>query len=120
MVQDLNIDTKIIGAPIIREKDGLAMSSRNNYLNMNERVAAKAVNQALKLAEEKVKNGETNSKNIITLISKHIETTNIGKIDYIKVCHRESLTELEKIESPALIAVAAHFGKARLIDNCEV
>lgn len=118
MAVDLNLEVEIIGAPIIREEDGLAMSSRNKYLTPEERRAARSINEALNQAKLSVENGEIDPAKIIDNVKSRIEATNIGKIDYIKICDPQTLEELETLKTPALLAVAAHFGTARLIDNC--
>ena len=118
MVEDLNVDVEIFGAPIVREEDGLAMSTRNSYLDPTERMAARSVNESLQRAKSAVQNGEKNIDKIISDIKLHIESTGVGKIDYIKICDPDSLKELSSLKPPAILAVAAHFGKARLIDNC--
>lgn len=117
MVEDLNIDVKIIPAPIVREKDGLAMSSRNAYLKPQERLAAKSINQALNLVEKLVTGGEYKLDKLTGFVKSHIESTGIGKIDYVKICDPETLQELKSFRAPALLAIAAGFGGARLIDN---
>ncbi|MCP4106931.1 MAG: pantoate--beta-alanine ligase [Desulfobacteraceae bacterium] len=117
MVRDLNFDTEVIGAPIVRESDGLAMSSRNTYLTSEQRVSALSLNKSLKKARELVENGTTDSAEIIDaakeLITFHPDTV----IDYISVCDPETLDEITTIDGPALMALAVRLGKTRLIDN---
>lgn len=118
MTKDLNLAVKIVPAPIVREEDGLAMSSRNENLSPEERRAARSINEALNWAKTAVKNGETNPAALISEIRGRIEGTKTGKIDYIAICDPETLEELEEVKPPFLLAVAAYFGKTRLIDNC--
>jgi pantoate--beta-alanine ligase len=118
LVRDLNLEIKIIGAPIVREEDGLAMSSRNVYLSGAERQAARSINRSLEEVKSAVKEGETELSKLISIVQKMIEKTNIGRVNYIKICHPETLAELQEFKTPALLAVAAHFGPTRLIDNC--
>ena len=117
MVEDLNFDIKIIGAPIIREPDGLAMSSRNSYLTPRRRICALSLYESLQNARRLVKSGEKDVAKIIAaasdLIKSHPETT----IDYIVVCNPETLDDVKTIEGPVLMALAVKVGTTRLIDN---
>lgn len=117
MVQDLMMPIELIMAPIIREKDGLAMSSRNIYLSPEERTQAACLSQALDLARQRIRGGETQSGVIISKMREHIQHHSLARIDYITIVETESLTELSEVVSPALIALAVYFGKTRLIDN---
>lgn len=118
MVRDLNVDVKIVSSPIVREEDGIAMSSRNRRLSAEERQAARSINEALNRAKDAVKNGERDIGKIVAGVKRHIEATNIGKVDYVKICDAETLSESASLKLPALLAIAAYFGKTRLIDNC--
>ncbi len=118
MVNDLNFGVKTIMMPIIREKDGLAISSRNAYLSVKEREEAVVLVKALKKAEEMIKlKKKTNVQDMINQIKKIIQTRSKAKIDYIKICHPESLKEVKKIGNEVLVALAVWIGKTRLIDN---
>ena len=117
MVRDLNIDVEIIGCPIVREKDGLAKSSRNTYLSVEERNAATILNKSLTVAKEKIKAGERNSAAIIKLIEETINSEKLAKIDYIEVVDSLSMEKVERIEKAVLVAIAVFIGKTRLIDN---
>ncbi len=117
MVRDLNMDIEVIGCPIVRESDGLAKSSRNTYLNKEERQAALIVSKSIRLGEEMVKNGERDAKNVIQAMSDLTATEPLAKIDYIKVVDALSMQQVEKIEKDVLVAVAIYIGKTRLIDN---
>jgi pantoate--beta-alanine ligase len=122
MVNDLNMDIIIKVLPIVREPDGLAMSSRNEYLNKKERESAIVLYQALKKAEGLFSGGERNAKKIIDSIQglikqDLIKTINTAKIDYIKAVDMNSLEDVDEIKNEALIALAVSIGKTRLIDN---
>ena len=117
MVLDLNFPVKMILAPIIREKDGLAMSSRNKHLSSEERQNALVLNQSLKKAEELLLNGERDSGTIKQSIEKIIQTGNPTKIDYISIVTYGDLSYTEKISEKTVIALAVFFGATRLIDN---
>ncbi len=118
MVRDLNFPVKIIGMPIVREKDGLAMSSRNKYLSPEERESALSLNRALRIAEEMVKKGERNLKKIREEVKRFIEKYPHTKIDYVETTDPETLVTIDELpESGALLALAVWVGQARLIDN---
>lgn len=117
MVRDLNIDIEIIGCPIVREEDGLAKSSRNTYLSKAEREAAIILNKSLKVAKEKIEQGERSSEKIIKIVKDIIESEKLAKIDYIEVVDSFSMESVDKIENSILVAIAVFIGKTRLIDN---
>ncbi len=118
LAKDLGYDTEIFVAPIVREKSGLAMSSRNANLSKEEREAAAILYQALQTAENAVKEGERNTAKLAEIVRGRIETEPLAKIEYVAVIDNETLEPIEKIgEDAVLIAVAARFGKTRLIDN---
>ncbi len=117
MVKDLNYKVKIITAPTYRERDGLAMSSRNSYLSSSQRHQATALYKSLLLAKRMILSNEKSPKKIISIMKKFIEA-NIGiKIDYISVVDPNTLEDVKEIKRPVLIAIAAFLGKTRLIDN---
>ena len=117
MVKDLEIPVKIIAAPIVREADGLAMSSRNMYLTPGQRQSARCLYRALTASRQLVQDGETCARTIIQsatdIIGKHQETT----IDYITICDPETLNSVASVDGPVLMALAVKVGQARLIDN---
>lgn len=117
IVDDLNIPVTIRICSTIREKNGLAMSSRNQYLTPRERKEASILYKALTQARHTIKKGEKNTTRIIKQIASLIKANSSGKIQYIECVDPEMLTPLKKIDRPALIALAVFFGKARLIDN---
>lgn len=108
MVRDLNIDIDVVGCPIIREEDGLAKSSRNTYLSLEERSSATILNKSLTLAKEALNNGERDSLKIIEIISKNINTYNLAKIDYVEVVDSLSLQRVNYIEKSVLEIGRAH------------
>jgi len=117
MVRDLNIDVEVVGCPIIREKDGLAKSSRNTYLSEREREAAVVLNQALKKGKDLIEKGISNVDSVLNIIKETIECEPLAKIDYINVVDTDSLQNVDKIDRPVLVAIAVYINKTRLIDN---
>lgn len=118
MTRDLNLDVKIIGAPIVREPDGLAMSSRNIYLTQAQRPSALSLYQSLLMAKDMVGEGETSAARVIKKVSGHIESFPETEIDYVTLSDPDSLDEVEKIDGTVLLALAVRVGgKCRLIDN---
>lgn len=116
MAFDLNFHTKIVTAPIVREEDGLAMSSRNKYLSTEERLNALSINTSLKEAEKSVLGGEKDPAVISAGIELRI-SQNGGKLDYVEIMDSELLIPVQEIDGKVVIAVAAFFGNTRLIDN---
>ncbi|HAZ11140.1 MAG TPA: pantoate--beta-alanine ligase [Candidatus Omnitrophica bacterium] len=117
MAEDLNMSVRIKVMPIVREKDGLAMSSRNVYLNLKERMQAQSISKSLKLAKELFDSGERNSGKIINKMKKVIDKQSEAKIDYMKIVDTKNLKDIQKISGKTLIAAAIWVGKTRLIDN---
>jgi len=117
MVRDLNMDVDIIGAPIVREDDGIAMSSRNKNLAPEERVAAGSLSRALDAVAASVRAGERSARVLIQQARDIISAEQLGRIDYIKVCDTETLLDVERLEREVVMALAVFFEKARLIDN---
>lgn len=117
MVQDLNMDIEIIGGPIVREPDGLAMSSRNNYLNAVQRDAAMCLNRSLCEAQVLVDDGIVASAEIIEAVSRSIRSIPETRIDYVSICDPGTLDDVERVDGPCLMALAVHVGTTRLIDN---
>ena len=115
---DLGFETEIIVGRTVREESGLAMSSRNSYLNAEERRAASIIYQGLREAKRHVKEGERNAAKLAEIARAKIETEPLAQIDYVAVVDNDTLEPVEKIgENAVLIAVAVRFGKTRLIDN---
>jgi len=121
LVKDLAFDTEIVVLPTVREDSGLAMSSRNTFLNGEEREAAKVIHRSLVKAKEAYKAGERNSGKLIELVRKTIETEPRARLDYVQVSNAENLERVEKVEDhPILITIAVFIGKTRLIDNIQM
>ena len=117
MTRDLNFDIKIIGCPIIREEDGLAKSSRNTYLNGEERKAALVLSQAVKLGQSMAESGEKNADRIVEAMKAHIEKEPLARIDYVQAVDADSIEPISEIRGNVLVAMAVYIGKTRLIDN---
>jgi pantoate--beta-alanine ligase len=117
MVRDLNFPIEIIGVPTVREADGLALSSRNQYLGADERAAAPVLYQAVVRVKKLAAGGEDSVTKLIDAASNVIASAKGARIDYISIVDAENLQPLEKLRPNALIALAVFFGKTRLIDN---
>ncbi len=121
MVRDLNMDIEILPVETVREEDGLAMSSRNMYLNSEERKEAPLIYKSLLLARQIIEKGERNAENVINEMRKFIEkNSKLIKIQYIEIVEMENLEPVKEIKGDILIGIAAYLGKARLIDNIRV
>jgi pantoate--beta-alanine ligase len=117
MVRDLDVPVEIVGMPIMREADGLAMSSRNVYLSPDERRAAPVLHASLGLAEALFAAGERDAGVIRERVTALIAAEPLADIDYVSVADAESLDELARIDRAALVSLAVRFGSTRLIDN---
>jgi pantoate--beta-alanine ligase len=118
MVRDLSFETEIVVLPTVREDSGLAISSRNLYLDSEEQASAAVIHRALKQAKEAFKKGERHAAKLVEIVRTTIETEPRVRVDYVSVVDAETLEKLEKLDDrPMLIAVAAYVGKTRLIDN---
>ena len=117
MVKDLHMDIELIICPIVREADGLAMSSRNTYLSAEEREQAVVLSKALEKGKEAFAKGERNVDSLIEIITNKINEMPLAAIDYVSIYDYPSLETIEIIDNNALAAVAVKFGKTRLIDN---
>ncbi|MBI5886354.1 MAG: pantoate--beta-alanine ligase [Deltaproteobacteria bacterium] len=118
MVQDLNLDIEIIGVETVREKDGLAMSSRNSYLDRDERKAARCIPRAFDEVNAAFFGEIRESATLINIAKKIIENEPLAVVEYIAVCDNETLAEVEHIEGAARLMLAVRIGRTRLIDNC--
>lgn len=117
MAHDLNFPIEIIGCPIVREEDGLAKSSRNNYLSSKERKAALILHKSLTKGKELLSAGEKSAELLKEIIKNELESEVLAKIDYIEVVDALSLTTIDIVDKPILVAIAVYIGKTRLIDN---
>lgn len=117
MVRDLNMPLEIVGCPIIREEDGLAKSSRNTYLNAEERQAALCLSRGLNKGRAAVEAGETDANKVKAIITAEIEAEPMSRIDYVEIVDWNNLEPTGSTEGSILAAVAVYIGKTRLIDN---
>jgi pantoate--beta-alanine ligase len=117
MNQDLYLGVEVIGMPIVRESDGLAMSSRNAYLSQQEREQALCLNLSIQWAQRRVSDGEADIETLANGITQQIQAHSLAKIDYVRLVDAENLEPVETLDKPILCALAVYFGKTRLIDN---
>jgi pantoate--beta-alanine ligase len=119
MVQDLKFDIKVIICPIIREKDGLALSSRNVYLSLAERLDALVLNKSLKLAEKMIIDGESDAERILTEMKIFIDLVQSASLDYVSIVEKKTFSEVKKLKEGEkyYVLVACKIGNTRLIDN---
>ena len=120
MVKDMSYGIEIVGCPIIREADGLAKSSRNTYLNEEERKAALCLSQAVEIGKDLVNKGETNADKVISAMKSHIEKEPLARIDYVQAVNGVTMTPVDTLCKNVLVAMAVYIGKTRLIDNFSV
>jgi len=117
IVADLTMNLEVVALPTVREPDGLAMSSRNTYLNPDERQAALVLYQSLTLAQELYTRGERDAERIRQEMIALIQKQPLASIDYVSVANAETLDELDKVKPPALVSLAVRIGRTRLMDN---
>lgn len=117
MVADLEFPIEVRTCPIVREPDGLAMSSRNRYLNPEERRQATALKRSLDRAADMVAGGERDARRLTATIREVLDEATSGRVDYVELVDAENLAAVERVERPVVAAVAVKFGRARLIDN---
>lgn len=117
MVMDLDMDIQIIGAPTVREADGLAMSSRNSYLTLEERKSALSLKKSLDLAQRLFNEGEKNAQAVKDFVQSYILEHPYTEIDYISLCDPITLDDVNALSEGTLMALAVRVGKTRLIDN---
>lgn len=120
MVKDLFFDLEVVGCPIVREADGLAMSSRNTYLNPEERKAALVLSRAVKAGKDLADSGERNTDVILTQMISIVRAEPLARIDYISAVDGVTMEPVDWINGPVLFAMAVYIGKTRLIDNFSV
>ncbi len=117
MVKDLLMPIEIIGVPTLRDPDGLAMSSRNVYLNEEERKEVLGISQAIQAVQALLKNGETQVEKLLAVAKSILEKSPHLKIEYLEIVDKENLEQIEKIDRPARILIAAYIHQKRFIDN---
>ena len=120
MVRDMSYGIEIVGCPIIREEDGLAKSSRNTYLNEEERKAALCLSKAIFFGQSLVEKGETNANKVLEEMKNLINKESLARIDYVEAVDGVTMMPVDKIEKDTLVAMAVYIGKTRLIDNFSV
>lgn len=120
MVRDMSYGIEIVGCPIIREEDGLAKSSRNTYLNEEERKAALCLSKAIFFGQSLVEKGETNANKVLGEMKNLINKEPLARIDYVEAVDGVTMMPVDKIEKDTLVAMAVYIGKTRLIDNFSV
>jgi pantoate--beta-alanine ligase len=120
MVRDLDFGIEIVGCPIVREADGLAMSSRNAYLSPDERAAARCLSRGLAAAEARYAAGERSAAALVAAATDVIRATPAARIDYVELRDGDSLDAIDAVTRPAVLALAVFIGKTRLIDNAVV
>jgi pantoate--beta-alanine ligase len=120
MAKELDMNLEVITCPIVREADGLAMSSRNVYLNAEERKAALVLSASLFDAEVRIKAGERNADKLLDGILKQIRSESLAQTEYVSIVNADTLEDIKQIKGKVLIALAVKFGKTRLIDNISV
>lgn len=117
MVKDMNMNITIVSCPIIREEDGLAKSSRNTYLNADERRSALILSKTIRLAQGLVQAGEKDTEVIIKAMRDNIATEPLARIDYVDIVDANTMQKVDTIDGQVLVAIAVYIGKTRLIDN---
>lgn len=120
MARDLDFDVQIVGCPIVREPDGLAMSSRNVYLTAPQRAQVPTISRALFEARDLIRSGERHAGAVAEYVKKTLTTIDSAAIDYVSIVDARSLADLETLSGKVLIAVAVKMGRTRLIDNIRV
>ncbi len=117
MITDLHFETNVRALPIMREKDGLAMSSRNRRLSADERAVAPILHQALRQAEKQVRHGERNAVTILQAVTETLKSIQRMTVEYVALCDPSSLEALDRLEKEGVLLVAVQLGPVRLIDN---
>ena len=117
MAADLNLPVEIVGMPIIRESDGLAMSSRNVYLSASERQQSLSLIDSLNTAASVVRAGERAASTVVAKTVDRLESEPDLEVDYVKICNAETLEEVDEIDQESVMLLAVKVGKTRLIDN---
>lgn len=118
MVSDLNMDLEILGMPIVRESDGLAMSSRNRYLSPSDRLSGLCLSRALQSVRTEFRAGERNAERLKKIVQSIIAAEPSVIIDYVELRHGETLEDVDSVDDRTLLALAVRIGTTRLIDNC--
>ncbi len=120
MAADLNLDVEIAGCPIVREPDGLAMSSRNAYLSPEERKASLILSRCLREAEKEISAGQRSGPSLSRRLREILESEQLARVEYAEVVDMEGLRPMENLEGDVLVALAVRIGSTRLIDNTRI
>ena len=120
MVRDLNIPVEVVVCPVVRDKDGLALSSRNRYLSDEERSIALCLNQTLKFVRSEIEGGESDSHVLMAEMRQRMIDAGVTSVDYAAIADVNSLKVVDQISRPVVVLLAAYVGDTRLIDNCVV
>lgn len=120
MVADLNLDIEIVPMPIVREPDGLAMSSRNQYLSPEERQAALVLHRTLQEAERRIRAGERDAVRLRQDLQRRIDEEPLARVDYVEIVHPQTMQPLRELKGPVMVALAVFIGDTRLIDNLQL
>ncbi len=118
MVLDQNMPLEIVGLPIVRETDGLALSSRNSYLSVPQRPQALALSQSLATARQLVAEGMLDCEQVLYAARALIEANPEARVDYLQICHQLSLQDQAQVDADSVLLIAVYVGRTRLIDNC--
>jgi len=117
MTEDLNLPVEVVGMPIVREADGLALSSRNKYLEGDLRQQALVLSRAIRRARELAAGGETDCETILAELRRMVSSVPAGRIDYLQICHQFTLREQQRVDADSVLLLAVFIGPTRLIDN---
>ncbi len=117
MVEDLNVNIRVVGCPTVREPDGLAMSSRNRYLSPEQRQTALCLWNALSLAQRMIQGGEHDIQVLEAAMQRSLIEGGADRVDYARIVHQDTLADLSSLDSPSVALIAARVGSTRLIDN---
>lgn len=120
MVRDMSYGIEIVGCPIVREADGLAISSRNTYLNPQERQAALCLSRSIALGKQMVQDGERDARAVVQAMTDLLEKEPMARIDYVQAVDGITMEPVTRIDQDVLVAMAVYIGKTRLIDNFSV
>ena len=119
LVEDLDFGIDIVGMPIVREPDGVAMSSRNSYLTATQRQQATCLHHGLKAAQTRFSNGERSAEVLLAAAQAFVDAAPLARLDYLELRDAHTLEPVDLVDSPAVIAIAVYFGNTRLIDNAQ-
>ncbi len=117
MIKDLNMGVKVVPCPTVREEDGLALSSRNKYLDSRERRAATILYRTLQMVKERIDSGERDGLKIKKAMEDMVAREKLARLDYAAIVDRRNLKQVEKVKGPMMAALAVFIGDTRLIDN---